>query len=203
MTILEKFKTWVRQAPIHTERPNHVVNYMDYHIPTPPPIEVENPMKPSFINTPPPIERKPSSTSLPKDYFIHWCGSTETYETNLTTVNLVENDPTKLDETPLKRFLMKKYPWVLDVTELRIQYKGDRRNIETGAILCGPLEIHITVSPIHHTELMNPKIETKVREKLYENLLPLITCMYEHNNRHKPQIIFSPSHSETILEHLV
>jgi hypothetical protein len=49
---------------------------------------------------------------------------------------------------------------------------------------------------------MNPDIEKKVREKLYVELISLITCMYENNNKDKPIIIFSPSHSETILEYV-
>jgi hypothetical protein len=49
---------------------------------------------------------------------------------------------------------------------------------------------------------MNPQIEIEVREKLFANLLPLVTCMYENNSFMNPIIIFSPSHSETILEHV-
>jgi len=47
-----------------------------------------------------------------------------------------------------------------------------------------------------------PEIEKRVREKLYVDLISLITCMYENNNKDKPIIIFSPSHSETILEYV-
>ena len=102
---------------------------------------------------------------------------------------------------------MKKYPWILDVTEVRIRPRGGAINggvtdYVSGVIYFGPLEIHITVSPTHHSELMNPDIEKKVREKLYVDLLSLITCMYENNHKDKPIIIFSPSHSETILEHV-
>jgi hypothetical protein len=95
---------------------------------------------------------------------------------------------------------VKKYPWILDVTEVRIKTKA--QITYESAIYFGPLEIHITVSPRHHSELMIPNIEKKVREKLYVDLLPLITCMYENNNKDKPTIIFSPSHSETILEYV-
>jgi hypothetical protein len=95
---------------------------------------------------------------------------------------------------------VKKHPWILDVTEVRIKTKATITY--ESAIYYGPLEIHITVSPIHHSELMNPDIEKKVREKLYLELLPLITCMYENNSKEKPTIIFSPSHSETILEYV-
>ena len=118
--------------------------------------------------------------------------------TDITSTLTGPKDPLVLDHLPLKHFLVKKYPWILDVTEVRIKTKAQITN--ESAIYFGPLEIHITVSPTHHSELMNPKIEKKVREKLYVDLLPLITCMYENNNKDKPSIIFSPSHSETILE---
>jgi hypothetical protein len=90
----------------------------------------------------------------------------------------------------------------LDVTEVRIRPKGKITQHIPGSIYYGPLEIHITVSPTHHSELMDPKIEKKVREKLYVDLLSLITCMYENNHKDRPIIIFSPSHSETILEYV-
>jgi len=114
-----------------------------------------------------------------------------------------EKDPLALDHLPLKHFLVKKYPWILDVTEVRVRPKGRLTHpIYESTIVYGPLEIHITVSPTHHSELMNPEIEKKVREKLYVDLLSLITCMYENNHKDKPIIIFSPSHSETILEYV-
>ena len=129
-----------------------------------------------------------------------WCGTTIT-----DFAKMVENekDPLALDHLPLKHFLVKKYPWILDVTEVRIKPLGRLTHpIHESTIVYGPLEIHITVSPTHHSELMNPKIEKKVREKLYVDLLSLITCMYENNHKDKPIIIFSPSHSETILEYV-
>jgi hypothetical protein len=49
---------------------------------------------------------------------------------------------------------------------------------------------------------MVPSIEKKVREKLYVDLIPIITCLYENNNGEKPIIIFSLSHSETILDYV-
>jgi hypothetical protein len=129
-----------------------------------------------------------------------WCGTTIT-----DFAKMVENekDPLALDHLPLKHFLVKKYPWILDVTEVRIKPLGRLTHpIHESTIVYGPLEIHITVSPTHHSELMNPEIEKKVREKLYVDLLSLITCMYENNHKDKPIIIFSPSHSETILEYV-
>jgi len=125
------------------------------------------------------------------------CGTTIT---DIYSTLLKPKDPLVLDSNALKYFLVKKYPWILDVTEVRIKTKATITN--ESAIYFGPLEIHITVSPTHHSELMNSDIEKKVREKLYVDLLPLITCMYENNNKDKPTIIFSPSHSETILEYV-
>jgi hypothetical protein len=129
-----------------------------------------------------------------------WCGTTIT---DFTKKIENEKDPLVLDHLPLKHFLVKKYPWILDVTEVRIKPLGRLTHpIYESTIVYGPLEIHITVSPLHHSELMNPEIEKKVREKLYVDLLSLITCMYENNHKDKPIIIFSPSHSETILEYV-
>jgi hypothetical protein len=125
------------------------------------------------------------------------CGTTIT---DIYSTLLKPKDPLVLDSNALKHFLVKKYPWILDVTEVRIKTKAQITN--ESAIYFGPLEIHITVSPTHHSELMNSDIEKKVREKLYVDLLPLITCMYENNNKDKPTIVFSPSHSETILEYV-
>jgi hypothetical protein len=122
--------------------------------------------------------------------------------TDITSTLTAPKDPLVLDHLPLKHFLVKKYPWILDVTEVRIKPKATITNHIPGSIYFGPLEIHIIVSPTHHSELMNSDIEKKVREKLYVNLLPLITCMYENNNKDKPIIIFSPSHSETMLEYV-
>ena len=129
-----------------------------------------------------------------------WCGSTVS---DFAKETKEEKDPLVLDHLPLKHFLVKKYPWILDVTEVRIRPLGRLTHpIYESTIVYGPLEIHITVSPTHHSELMNPKIEKEVREKLYVDLISLITCMYENNHKDRPIIIFSPSHSETILEYV-
>jgi hypothetical protein len=139
------------------------------------------------------VRTTPSTTSS------LWCGTTIT---DITSTLTAPKDPLALDHLPLKHFLVKKYPWILNVTEVRVKPKSRITNHIPGSIYFGPLEIHITVSPTHHSELMNPDIEKKVREKLYVDLLSLITCMYENNHKDKPIIIFSPSHSETILEHV-
>jgi hypothetical protein len=172
-------------------------------IPPPPPMAMypshseppEPPMVAEIVNkiSTEPVRNTPSTTSS------LWCGTT-VYESYSSLSQ--PKDPLVLDSKPLQHFLVKKYPWILDVTEVRIRPKSKITQHIPGSIYYGPLEIHITVSPTHHSELMNPDIEKKVREKLYVDLLSLITCMYENNHKDKPIIIFSPSHSETILEHV-
>ena len=191
---------------------NH--RYVDYEevarraftLPPPPPIaqipteEPSQPMVADIVNK----IKKQQPRTVPTTTSSMWCGTTIT-----DFAKMIENekDPLDLDHLPLKHFLVKKYPWILDVTEVRVRPKGGAINggvtdYVSGAIYYGPLEIHITVSPTHHSELMNPEIEKRVREKLYVDLISLITCMYENNNKDKPIIIFSPSHSETILEYV-
>jgi hypothetical protein len=188
---------------------NH--RYVDYEeaarqrfhsLPPPPPIaqipteEPSQPMVADIVNK----IKKQQPRDVPTTTSSLWCGTTIT-----DFAKMVENekDPLALDHLPLKHFLVKKYPWILDVTEVRVRPKGRLTHpIYESTIVYGPLEIHITVSPTHHSELMNPEIEKKVREKLYVDLLSLITCMYENNHKDKPIIVFSPSHSETILEYV-
>jgi hypothetical protein len=186
---------------------NH--RYVDYeeaarqrfHLLPPPPIaqipteEPSQPMVADIVNK----IKKQQPRDVPTTTSSLWCGTTIT-----DFAKMIENekDPLALDHLPLNHFLVKKYPWILDVTEVKVRPKGRITNHIPGSIYYGPLEIHITVSPAHHSELMNPEIEKKVREKLYVDLISLITCMYENNNKDKPIIIFSPSHSETILEYV-
>ena len=177
------------------------INGGGFYFPVPPPIpqtpteELAPPMVADIVNK----IKKQQPRDVPTTTSSLWCGTTIT-----DFAKMIENekDPLSLDHLPLKHFLVKKYPWILDVTEVRIRPKGKITQHIPGSIYYGPLEIHITVSPTHHSELMNPKIEKKVREKLYVDLLSLITCMYENNHKDRPIIIFSPSHSETILEYV-
>jgi len=179
-----------------------------YSPPPPPPIPqtpTEKPAPPMVAKVVNKIKDKlksnyPSSTSS-----LNICGTTITdiTITDITSTLTKPKNPLVLDHLPLKHFLVKKYPWILDVTEVRIKPLGSLTHpIYESTIVYGPLEIHITVSPIHHSELMNPDVERKVREKLYSDMMPLITCMYENNHKEPPYIIFSPLHSETILEYV-
>jgi hypothetical protein len=176
-------------------------------IPPPPPIpmyptrkeEPNPPMVSELLNKmmSEPVRTTPTTTSS----ISLWCGTTVT-DTTSTLTN--EIDPYVLGHKPLKRMLMKLVPWVLDVKEVRVKKffgTGGRAQEECG-IMIGPLEIYITVSPTHHSELMNPEIEVEVREKLFEHLLPLAKCIYPNHMDMNPTIIFSPSRSKTILEYV-
>ena len=177
-----------------------------FYFPAPPPpipqhpLPVEKPDPPMVaeivnkISSKLPVRETPTTTSS------LWCGSTVS---DFSKETKEEKDPLVLNHLPLKHFLVKKFPWIFDVTEVRIKPLGKLTHpIHESTIVYGPLEIHITVSPTHHSELMSPDIEKKVREKLYADMIPLITCMYENNHKDRPIIIFSPSHSETILEYV-
>jgi hypothetical protein len=174
-----------------------------FYFPAPPPPPI--PQTPTEEPSPPMVAdivnkiKKQQPRDVPTTTSSLWCGTTVTDDYSFLTK---PKDPLVLDSNALKHFLVKKYPWILDVTEVRVKPKATITNHIPGSIYFGPLEIHITVSPTHHSELMNPDIEKKVREKLYVELISLITCMYENNNKDKPIIIFSPSHSETILEYV-
>jgi hypothetical protein len=157
------------------------INGGGFYFPVPPPIpqtpteELAPPMVADIVNK----IKKQQPRDVPTTTSSLWCGTTIT---DVTSTLIKPKDPLVLDSNALKHFLVKKYPWILDVTEVRIKTKA--QITYESAIYFGPLEIHITVSPTHH------------------DLLPLITCMYENNNKDKPTIIFSPSHSETILEYV-
>ena len=174
-------------------------------IPIPPPIPMystlkEEPLPPmvsEIVNKiiSEPIRTTPSTTSS------LWCGTTVT---DITSTLTNEIDPYVLDHKPLKRMLMKLVPWVLDVKEVRVKkfFGTGGHAQEVDGIMTGPLEIYITVSPTHHSELMNPKIEIEIREKLFLHLIPLAKCIYPNHLYMNPTIIFSPSHSESILEYV-
>jgi hypothetical protein len=142
------------------------------------------------------IRRTPSATSSYPSPSSPICATTITD----TYVNKENKDKRILDETPVKKILTKLIPWILDVTSVRIK-SSSVLTMHEDQIPGYPLEVYITVSPIHHTELMNPTIETKVRERLNKDLIPLLSCVYgtKHTSS-KPTIIFSPVVTETILE---
>jgi hypothetical protein len=135
------------------------INGGGFYIPAPPPppiaqIPTEEPAPPMVADIVNKI-KKQQPRDVPTTTSSLWCGTTIT-----DFAKMIENekDPLSLDHLPLKHFLVKKYPWILDVTEVRIRPKGKITQHIPGSIYYGPLEIHITVSPTHHSELMNPKI---------------------------------------------
>jgi hypothetical protein len=176
-----------------------------FYIPPPPPIPMYStpkgeplpPMVSEIVNKiiSEPVRTTPSTTSS------LWCGTTIT---DIASTLTNEIDPYVLDHKPLKRMLIKLVPWVLDVKEVRVKkfFGTGGHAQEVDGIMTGPLEIYITVSPTHHSELMNPKIEIEIREKLFLHLLPLAKCIYPNHLYMNPTIIFSPSHSESILEYV-
>ena len=182
-----------------------------FYFPPPPPVPMypireelpQTPMVSEIVNKiteKPAVRETPTTTSsLSQEYMNNWCGST--FSDFSKEVEKENKDPLILDHEPLKRFLMRKFPWILDITLVKIRPRS-RREFKPNDIVYGPLEIHITVSPTHNSELMMPEIERVVREKLFSELTPLITCMFENNAKDSPIIIFSPSPSETILEYV-
>lgn len=126
----------------------------------------------------PEIQRFPSATShLNEQYYQLWCGS---------TIN--ELSEIKYDPKPLKHFLCKYFTWIKDVTSVDNRHQN--------------IDVHVTISPIHHTELMNPIIEKKIKDSIMTEITQLMTCMYNLPQKTRIQLIYHPSHSETILEYI-
>jgi hypothetical protein len=182
-------------------------NNYGFYIPPPPPAPMyptrnelyQTPMVSEIVNKiiSEPVRTTPSGTSSLIQERVFCI-------TDITSTLTAPKDPYVLDHKPLERMLQKSVPWILGITEIRVKKffgTGGTAQMVDG-VMTGPLEIHITVSPIHHSELMNPKIEVEVREKLFEYLLPLAKCMFPNHLYMNPTIIFSPSHSETILEYV-
>lgn len=175
----------------------------DHYLPPPPPIPklLDMEMVSEVIlddrqkNT---TYHRPSPTSsLILENHMMFCGSTVDSSSKVVKEEFV--DPRKRDERPLKHYLMKRFPWILDVTAVEVHWPHGQR-IDPGSVLLGPLNIHITVSAQHHTELMNSWIEKKVKEHLCKDISSILSCMYGNNHGKPPRIIFSPVPSETILE---
>ena len=104
----------------------------------------------------------------------------------------------ELDVAPLKRFIKKMFPFVIDISYLKVdesKYTDGRR------ILDNP-QIKLIVSPAHRTELYSEDIEDKVKNHIREKLIPLLRTMYEINSGFTLQIHFGSERSETILEYL-
>lgn len=205
---MDIFKDLIRKIFSPNDPMTHVYNHEglhaveDYFLPQyrPEPIVTEPEMISEVIleDRKNPLRLTPSGTSsLSLENYMHFCGSTVNSSFETTTEENI--DPRKKDERPLKHYMMKRFPWILDVTSVEVYWPHGNK-LEKDAIPLGPLNIHITVSPQHHTELMSPTIEKKVKDHLCKDILPILTCMYGNNHGQSPRIIFSPVITETILE---
>ena len=104
----------------------------------------------------------------------------------------------ELDITPLNKFVKRMFPFVIDVSFLKVnesKYTDGRR------ILDNP-QIKLIVSPTHRAELYSEDIEDKVKNHIREKLIPLLRTMYEISPGFGLEIYFGSERSETILEHL-
>jgi hypothetical protein len=104
----------------------------------------------------------------------------------------------ELDITPLNKFVKRMFPFVIDVSFLKVnesKYTDGRR------ILDNP-QIKLIVSPAHRAELYSEDIEYKVKNHIREKLIPLLRTMYEISPGFGLEIYFGSERSETILEHL-
>lgn len=117
-----------------------------------------------------------------------------------STVGLTNNhQQIELDITPLRKFVKKMFPFVIDISHLKVSestYTDGRR------ILDNP-QIKLIVSPAHRSELYSEDIEYKVKNHIREKLIPLLRTMYEISPGFGLEIYFGSERSETILEHLI
>lgn len=119
---------------------------------------------------------------------------------NFSTVGLERNySQIELDIAPLNKFVKRMFPFVIDVSFLKVNestYTDGRR------ILDNP-QIKLIVSPAHRAELYSEDIEYKVKNHIREKLIPLLRTMYEISPGFGLEIYFGSERSETILEHLI
>jgi hypothetical protein len=130
-------------------------------------------------------------------YYYQPCNITPVSSTVGLDRSYVRNE-FELDVAPLKRFIKKMFPFVIDISYLKVdesKYTDGRR------ILDNP-QIKLIVSPAHRTELYSEDIEDKVKNHIREKLIPLLRTMYEINSGFILQIHFGSERSETILEYL-
>jgi hypothetical protein len=117
----------------------------------------------------------------------------------LSTVGLINNHrQIELDITPLNKFVKNMFPFVIDVSFLKVNestYTDGRRTLENP-------QIKLIVSPAHRAELYSGDIEDKVKNHIRKKLIPLLKTMYEISTGFGLEIYFGSERSETILEHL-
>lgn len=117
-----------------------------------------------------------------------------------STVGLTNNhQQIELDVAPLRKFVKKMSPFVIDISYLKVgesTYTDGRRTLDNP-------EIKLIVSPTHRAELYSEDIEDKVKNYIRKKLIPLLAAMYEINSGFGLRIYFGSERSETILEHLI
>ena len=117
-----------------------------------------------------------------------------------STVGLANNhQQIELDVTPLRKFVKKMFPFVIDISYLKVgesTYTDGRRKLDNP-------QIKLIVSPAHRAELYSDDIEYKVKNHIREKLTPLLRTMYEISPGFGLEIYFGSERSETILEHLI
>ncbi len=148
---------------------------------------------------PPPVPISPYRQELMQQQGEGWlfnnpCVVTPSFSTVGMRDSIIE-----LDVTPLKKFVKKMFPFVIDVSQLKVNETGYTDGRKT---MSNP-EIKLIVSPAHRCELYSEDIEDKVKSHIREKLIPLLTTMYEINSGFGLQIYFGSERSETILEHLI
>ena len=143
---------------------NQIPNYR--YIPPPPPAYYQD----NDYENPRPF---PSSTSS-----LTFCGSTFTQSVDLNI-------------EPLKRYVKRWFPFILDITSIQTKTRRDG------------ITISMVVSPTHFSETFsNNRITIILSDRLNEKLTPLLRTMFPE---HMPDgvdasYVFFPEKSETLLE---
>jgi hypothetical protein len=130
------------------------------------------------------------------EYYATWCGTTmdmsgylcsgsTTVGVAITKIDISGNELLIHQKTILK-YLKKRYQFITDLT-LTL---GDKFT----------LSFWVEVSPTHYSELMDPKIEKVVKEKLLKEINYYSIGMINSKFKDKLDLIFIPQKSETILE---
>jgi hypothetical protein len=134
--------------------------------------------------------REPLNQNI--NHHLYLSGTTTTIPTAYTYTNstLIDYNPKQLDKNLLKRFLKRKYSWILDVE--KVVYNTNLR-------LEVHIEIHIMVSQQHYCELLSDDISKSVMKRVKKEIDQLLSHLYGENK--KNIIIFFPTQSNTLLEY--
>jgi len=117
---------------------------------------------------------------------------TTTNWVNSSTSGFGYNPPKKLDAAPLRHYMKKWFPFIIDVLEVNID-----------SYQKGNLRISLLISPTHFAETFsNSGLDSVLKKKMNEGIVPLLKCMYEEFGDQEPTYLFFPQKTETILEYL-